>query len=96
VQIYRANRLTFSSGNKLKGRAEEYEDASLSMSVHFGRHAVDPVRNTISFQIDRSSFPNWDDTTQVRTYEMKGDELSWKVSTSPDGSTPITVLQRVR
>ena len=96
VQIYRADRLKFSSGDKFKGTAEEYKEASLSMSVHFGRYAVDPVKSTISFQIDRSSFPNLDDTTQVRTYEMKGDELSWKVSARPDGSIPITVLQRVR
>jgi hypothetical protein len=33
-------------------------------------------RRSISFQIDRASWPNWDDTVQVRTYELKGDELS--------------------
>ena len=96
VQIYRADRTKFSSGDKLKGTPEEYKDASLGMSDHFGRYTVDPVKSTISFQIDRSSFPNWDDTTQVRTYEVKGDELSWKVAARPDGSIPITVLRRVR
>lgn len=96
VEIYRADRLTFSSGDKLKGTAEEYKDASLGMSVHFGRYAVDPAKGTISFQIDRASFPNWDDTTQVRTYEMTGDELSWKVSARPDGSIPLTVLRRIK
>jgi len=88
--------LKFSSGDKLKGTAEEYKDASLGMSVHFGRYAVDPAKGTISFQIDRASFPNWDDTTQVRTYEMTGDELSWKVPARPDGSIPLTVLRRIK
>jgi hypothetical protein len=96
VQIYRADRLKFSSGDKPKGTAEEYREASLSTSVHFGTYSVDSVQHTITFHIDRSSFPNQDDTTQVRPYEMNGDELSWKVTPRPDGSIPITVLRRVR
>jgi len=96
VQIYRADRVRFSSGDKLKGTAEEYKEASLSTSVHFGTYNVDPAQHTITFHIDRSSFPNQDDTTQVRPYEMSGDELSWKVAARPDGSIPITVLRRVQ
>lgn len=95
VQIYRADRLKFSSGDKLQGSPEEYKDASLSTSSHFGRYSVEPVKHTITFHIDRSTFPNQDDTTQVRAYEMKGDELSWKVAPRPDGSIPITVVRRV-
>jgi len=96
VQIYRAGRSKFASGNKLKGTPEEYKDASIGMSVHFGRYTIDPVKNTITFQIDSASFPNWDNTTQVRSYELKGDELSWKVPPRPDGSVPITVLHRLK
>ena len=95
VQIYRAERKKFSSGDKLKGTPEEYKDASLSMSVHFGRYTIDEAKGTITFHIDRAGFPDWDDTTQVRAYELKGDELSWKVPPRPDGSVPITILRRV-
>ena len=95
VQIYRAERLKFSSGDKLKGTPGEYRDASLSTSVHFGRYSLNAANHTITFRIDRSSFPNQDDTTQVRPYEMKGDELSWRVAPRPDGSVPITILRRV-
>jgi hypothetical protein len=94
VQIYRTERVKFASGDKLKGTPEEYKAASLDMSIHFGRYTVDPSKNTITFRMDRSSFPNQDDTVAVRTYEMKGDELSWKVAPRPDGSIPITVLRR--
>lgn len=96
VQIYRAERLKFSSGDKFKGTLEEYKDASLSASVHFGRYTVDPVKHTITFQIDRSSVPNIDDTTAVRQYELKGDELSWRVAPRKDGSIPLTTLRRVK
>jgi hypothetical protein len=95
VQIYRAKRLKFSSGDKLKGTPEEYRDALLSTSVHFGRYSLNAANHTITFRIDRSSFPNQDDTTQVRTYGMTGNELSWKVVPRPDGSVPITILRRV-
>jgi len=95
VQIYRADRLKFSSGDKLKGTPEEYKEASVTTSVHFGRYTIDPAKATITFHIDRSSFPNQDDTTQVRPYEITGDELSWKVAPRPDGSIPVTVLRRV-
>ena len=96
VQIYRAERKKFLSGDKLKGTPEEYKDASLSMSVHFGRYTIDEAKGTITFHIDRAGFPDWDDTTQVRAYELKGDELSWKVPPRPDGSVPITILRRMR
>jgi len=89
LQIYRGDRSKFTSGDKLKGTPQEYRDASLGMSVHFGRYTLDPAKNTITFQIDRSAFPNWDDTTRVSAYEMKGDVLCWKgapVRTAPSPS----------
>ena len=96
IQIYRGDRLKFASGDKPKGTPEEYKDAVMGMSDHFGRYEVDSVKHIITFHVDRSSFPNWDDTTRVTPYELKGDVLSWKVQARPDGSVPITVLQRVR
>jgi len=94
VQIYRAERLKFSSGDKFKGTPEEYKDASLSMSTHFGRYTVDPTNHSITFYIDRSSVPNLDNTTAVRTYELDDDVLSWKVAPRQDGSVPVTILKR--
>ena len=96
LQVYRTKRLKFASGEKFSGTPEEYKDASLSMSVGFGRYSVDPVKHTITFQRDRSSVPNLDDTTAVDPYELKGDELSWKVAARKDGSIPITVLRRAK
>jgi len=95
VQIYRAARQKFSSGDKLQGTPDEYKEAPLSTSSHFGHYTVDPAKQTITFHIDRASSPNQDDTTQVRNYELNGDKLSWKVAARPDGSIPITVVRRV-
>jgi hypothetical protein len=96
LQIYRTNRLKFSSGEKFSGTPEEYKDVSLGMSTGFGRYSVDPVKHTITFHRDRNSVPNLDDTTGANPYELKGDELSWKVTPRKDGSIPITVLRRAK
>lgn len=96
VQIYRAQRLKFASGDKLTGTAEEFKDAALGSSTHFGRYSVDPVKHTITFRIDRSNTANLDDTTAVRAYELQGDTLSWRVSARADGSIPLTVLRRAK
>jgi hypothetical protein len=96
VQIYRAERMKFASGDKTKGTPEEYKDATLGMSDSFGRYSVDPVHHTITFHRDRSSFPNNDDASAVDPYELKGDMLSWTVQARPDGSVPTTTLRRAR
>lgn len=96
VQIYRAERTKFASGDRSKGTPEEYRDATLGMSDHFGRYSVDPVKHTITFHIDRSSYPNVDGTSPVRPYELKGDVLSWRVEARPDGSVPITTMRRAK
>jgi Lipocalin-like domain len=94
VQIYRAERTKFASGDKSKGTPEEFRDASLGMSVHFGRYSVDPAHHTITFHVDRGSYPNTDDSSPVRPYELKGDVLSWRVQARPDGAIPITTMRR--
>lgn len=96
LQIYRAERLKFASGDKFDGTLEEYKEVSLSMSTSFGRYSVDPAKHTITFMRDRSSVPNLDDKTGVDPYELKGDELSWKVAARKDGSIPITALRRAK
>lgn len=96
IQIYRAERIKFASGDKFTGTPEEYKDASLGMSVSFGRYDIDPGKGTITFHTERSSVPNRDGTTHDDPYELKGDTLSWKVPARKDGSIPITVLRRVQ
>ncbi|WP_394840336.1 lipocalin-like domain-containing protein [Pendulispora rubella] len=96
VEIYRATRPRFASGDKRRGTADEYREATLGVSAHFGRYAVDPVAKTITFRIECASFPNWDGAEQKRPYTVDGDELSWRVPASPDGTIPISVWRRAR
>ena len=95
VEVFRDVRVKFASNDRAKGTPDEYKDASLSASCLFGTYSVDPATSKVTMKIDRATFPNYDETTQVRAYELKGDILSWKVPARADGSIPVTVLRRI-
>jgi hypothetical protein len=95
VEVFRDVRVKFAGNDRAKGTPEEYKDVSLSASCMFGTYSVDPATSKVTMKIDRSTFPNYDETTQVRAYELKGDTLSWRVPARPDGSIPVTVLRRI-
>lgn len=95
IDVFRNARTKFASKDRDKGTFDEYKEAQLSSSCSFGTYTVDAAANKITLHIDRSTYPNGDDTTQVREYEVEDDTLSWKVAPRPDGSIPITVVRRI-
>jgi len=96
VEIYRDKRMKFASVDREKITLEEFREALFSTSCHFGTYAIDANKGTITFNIDRASFPNLDQTSQVRPYTLKGDTLTWRVPARPDGSIPISVFKRMQ
>ena len=96
LQIFKSERPRFASGDKLTATPAEFEAASLGSSTHFGTIAVDPASNTLTFQIENASFPNWVGVQQKRHYELVGDELSYRVPPRPDGNTPISIWRRLQ
>lgn len=95
VEIYRSKHVKFASGDRAKGTADEYRDAVLSASCHFGTYTVDEKKGTITFHIERASYPNWDETTRVSSFKLEGNKLTWYGSRRPDGSVPISVFDRM-
>ena len=93
VQIYKSERPKFASGDRSKGTPQEYKDASLGSSTHFGTVSVDD--GTLAFHIEKASFPNFEGDTQKRSYELKDGKLSYRVAPRPNGDVPISVWQRV-
>lgn len=95
LQIFDSERRPFANADKLKATDAEYRAAVLGVSSHFGKVDVDPVKGTLDFHIAKSSFPNWEGTEQVRFYELKANELSYRVPPRSNGDTPISVWRRV-
>lgn len=96
VEIFGTARTKFASGDLAKGTPEEYRNTALSHSCHFGTYVADSSKGTISFHIDRSSNPNLDEVTQIRSFTLKGDTLSWQVPPRPDGTIPLSVFRRIQ
>ena len=96
LQIFKAERPRFASGGKSTGTPAEYEAVVMGSSTHFGTLDVDPVHDILIFHIECASFPNWEGTEQRRSYELKGDELSYRVAARPNGDTPISVWRRLK
>jgi hypothetical protein len=61
-----------------------------------GTYAIDTVKHTITFNIDRATIANSDQTSKVRPFTLKGDILSWRVAARPDGSIPVSVFKRIQ
>ncbi|WP_157450034.1 lipocalin-like domain-containing protein [Bradyrhizobium sp. ARR65] len=95
LQIFKSERPRFAAGDKLAGTDAEYKAAVLGSSTHYGTIALDAAGGALTFKIDAASFPNWEGNTQTRHYELKGDELSYRVPARPDGNTPISVWRRL-
>jgi hypothetical protein len=96
VQIYKSERPLFAGGDKKTGTTAEFEAAVMGSSTHFGTVAIDTVAHTLTFDIASSAFTNWEGTRQKRSYELNGDELSYRVPARPDGSVPLSVWRRLR
>jgi hypothetical protein len=95
INIFGDVRTKFAGKDREKGTFDEYRTAQLTSSCSFGMYSVDASAHKLTFHVDRSTYPNGDDTTVVRDYELNGDALSWRVSPRPDGSIPVTVLRRI-
>jgi hypothetical protein len=71
LRIFRANRAPFASGDKTKGTPDEYRQAVLGSSTHFGRVSIDRAKHQLDFDLEAASFPNWDGKRQVCDYTFK-------------------------
>jgi hypothetical protein len=98
LQLLRADRVKFASNDKSKGTADEIKAAVEGSNSHFGRYSVDPDGRTITFQIEHASFSNWDGTVQVRSFNLTGDRLTYRVPspTTDRSATGEVAWQRLQ
>ncbi|MGS0896028.1 lipocalin-like domain-containing protein [Burkholderia stagnalis] len=95
LQIFKSERPRFAADDKSKGTPDEYREAVLGSSTHYGTITVDPAAHTLTFHIENASFPNWIGQAQKRSYELDDRELSYRVPPRPNGDVPISVWRRV-
>ncbi len=79
VQMMRANRPKFASGDQQKGTIEEVSQCFTGCISYFGRYEFDASGGLVIHHIESSLFPNWEGT-QKRFIEFSGSQMSLKTS----------------
>ena len=86
LQILKAERKNFASGDKTKGTAEENAELVLGSNSHFGRYIIGPDGKTIVFYVDHAFFPNWEGNTQIRPFTLTTTEFRYTVPATTNGT----------
>jgi hypothetical protein len=84
----------FASNNRMQGTPVEYEAIAKGANAHYGTYRVDGLTGTISFQVEVSTFPNWEGQIQDRVFKLEGNLLSYVNPTSTVGATSVEVVWR--
>lgn len=85
------------SNNRLEGTPEENKANSVGTQAYYGTYSVDAAGRTLTFHVERNSFPNWDNTDLERTITLAGDELKWSIpQLSTGGGTAENVWRRAK
>jgi lipocalin-like protein len=86
----------FASNDRLKGAPEENKAVVHGSIAHFGRYTVNEADSTITFQIETSTFPNWNGIVQKRPFVLTGDNLQWTTPNASGGGSGEIVLKRAK
>jgi hypothetical protein len=85
LQIMSAGRARFASNDKSQGTPEENRAAVQGSNSHFGTYSVNEKDHTITFRIEHASFPNWEGTSQKRSFTLADGRLRYSVPTPTTG-----------
>ena len=96
LQIFKAGRPPFASGDKGHGTAEEYSTSLIGISTHIGHVTIDQGRHQLIFDVEAASFPNWEGKRQVRDFTYENGLLSYAVpaSASAGSVTAYSIWRR--
>ena len=75
VQFERANLPKIKANERDKATPEESKAITAGALAHFGSYTVNDADKTFTMHIDASSFPNWNDTKQVRKITALTDDV---------------------
>ncbi|MFV8342029.1 lipocalin-like domain-containing protein [Flavobacterium sp. XS2P39] len=89
IQILKAVRSKIVSGDKNTCTAEENATLVQGSNSHFGKYEMDEEHKIMVFKIESASFPNWEGTTQKRSYIRTENEIKYVVTNTTQGGQSI-------
>jgi len=84
----------FAVNNREKGTPEEMKAVVAGSITHMGKISVQG--DAMVFNIEHSTFPNWNGTTQKREFTVNGDILTVRVPAASGGGTGEVVWGRLK
>ena len=96
LQLMGDARRKFASNNRLEGSPEENKGVAQGSLAYFGTYAASDADHVLTLKVDRSSYPNWDDTDQKRQISLTSDELKWTNLASSGGGTAELIWRRAK
>jgi len=94
LTVMRASLPKFASNNRNKGSAEENQAVVAGSIAHFGKYKVED--KAIVFNVESSTYANWDGAPQKRPFSVSGDQLKYVVPVASVGGTAELVWKRVK
>jgi hypothetical protein len=96
IQILKADRPKVHANDKNKATCDESAALVQGNNSHFGRYSLDKEKGVIRFSVDHAFYPNWEGTTQERSYSLDEEELRYIVTNTTNGGavTALVVWKR--
>jgi hypothetical protein len=91
-QLMRGDRPKYKSNTRMRGSIIENQATSRGTLSYFGTYAVSEPDRTLTYNIESSSFPNFNDTAQKRIITVAGDELRYQNPAPSRGTTPTVLV----
>lgn len=89
IQILKRIRENIATGDKNKCTPEENASIVQGSNSHFGKYEIDKEKKIIVFKIESASFPNWEGTTQKRSYICTENEIKYVVTNTTQGGQSV-------
>ena len=91
-QLMRGDRPRYKSNTRMRGSIIENQATSRGTLSYFGTYTVNDADKTLTYNIEMSSFPNFNDTAQKRIITLVGDELRYQNPAPSRGTTPTVLV----
>lgn len=92
INLARATLPKIAAGARTKGTDAENKAIVGGSIFHYGRYVIDVKEKTITFNVEASTFPNWDGATFKRAFKFSGDQLTYTDSAPSDGGAAHDVV----
>jgi len=84
----------FAANKRDAGTPEENKAVLAGLLAFIGTYTVNEADQVLTLHVEASTFPNWVETDQKRSFTLVGDEMKWTNRTPAIGAEVVEVVWR--